>query len=286
MKAPRRRPARRELHCDTCGRPPEAPKTRSTLASVAATLPVELLVHLAVVQSGLPYLLKVLVLTVTATVLVIWVAEPSAAVLLRRWLHAPALRRHRRLEAAPALWRIRTVLQDRPGSLERITHALSVLDANILSIHVHPVDGGVLDEFVLSTPAGLSEEDLYAAVAVGGGRHVRVWSTTAVALADGQTRALGFAARVAAEPAELPHAVAALLSAEYLGERPGPVRPVPAAALPRDGTVLKIPSAWDGPMLFSRPGDPFTPAESARAHRLAELAEIVELSRTPGPEDP
>jgi hypothetical protein len=47
------------------------------------------------------------------------------------------------------------------------------------------------------------------------------------------------------------------------------------------GTVLKIPTAWHGPITFYRPGEPFTPAESARAHRLAELAEI--LAHTPEP---
>ncbi len=41
------------------------------------------------VGTHLPYVAKVLVLTLTATVLVIWVAEPSAARMLRRWLHAP-----------------------------------------------------------------------------------------------------------------------------------------------------------------------------------------------------
>ncbi len=39
--------------------------------------------------------------------------------------------------------------------------------------------------------------------------------------------------------------------------------------------ILKIPTAWHGPLVFSRPGEPFSPAESARAHRLAELAEIL-----------
>jgi hypothetical protein len=48
--------------------------------------------------------------------------------------------------------------------------------------------------------------------------------------------------------------------------------------LPQDGTVLKIPTAWDVPLLISRPGEPFTPAESARANRLAELAETVLLT--------
>ena len=103
---------------------PEPTKTRLTLANVAVMLPIELAVHAAVVGTHLPYVAKVLVLTLTATVLVIWVAEPSAARMLRRWLHAPALRHRRRLGAAPALWRARTVLKDRPG-LPAETHAVA-----------------------------------------------------------------------------------------------------------------------------------------------------------------
>jgi hypothetical protein len=274
-------PAAAELSCEVCGQMPEPPKTRLTVANVAVMLPIELLVHALVVQTHLPYLAKVLVLTLTATVLVIWVAEPSAARILRRWLHAPALRHRRRLGAAPALWRARTVLRDQPGSLKKITRSLALLDTNILSIHVHPVRGGVMDEFVLSAPGELGERELLDALEDGGGRHPQVWPTTALAMADGQTKALSLAARIAATPGELPLAVAELLSARILD--PG----AESAQLPGEtndaGTLLKIPTAWHGPITFYRPGEPFTPAESARAHRLAELAEI--LAHVPAAEE-
>ena len=266
-------PETADLSCEVCGQMPEPPKARLTLANVAVMLPIELLVHAAVVETHLPYLAKVLVLTLTATVLVIWVAEPSAARILRSWLHAPALRHRKRLNTAPALWRARTVLRDQPGSLQRLTQSLARLDTNILSIHIHPVAGGVLDEFVLSAPGHLGERELLEALRSGGGRHPHVWPTTALAMADGQTKALSLAARIAGNPDELPLAVAELLSARIV--------PVPAEgcqefpASPDAGTVLKIPTAWHGPITFYRPGEPFTPAESARAHRLAELAEIL-----------
>lgn len=195
---------------------PEPTKARLTLANIAVMLPIELLVHAAVVETHLPYVAKVLVLTLTATILVIWVAEPSAARMLRRWLHAPALRHRSRLVAAPALWRARTVLKDRPGSLQKITQSLARLDTNILSIHVHPVADGVLDEFVLSAPGELREGELLRALRDGG------------------------------------------------------------------GTIMRIPTAWHGPISFIRPGEPFTPAESARAHRLAELAETLAYRPAPG----
>ncbi|HEY8702041.1 MAG TPA: ACT domain-containing protein [Arthrobacter sp.] len=277
MKPTARKPAAADLSCEVCGQMPEPTKTRLTVANVAVMLPIELLVHALVVETGLPYLAKVLVLTVTATILVIWVAEPSAARVLRGWLHAPALRHRKRLGTAPALWRARTVLRDQPGSLQKITQALARLDTNILSIHVHPVAGGVLDEFVLSAPGILSERQLLEALHDGGGAGPQVWPTTALAMADGQTKALSLAARIADAPDELPLAVAELLHARI-------VPPTEDAAATDDaGSLLKIPTAWHGPITFVRPGEPFTPAESARAHRLAELAEILSHRPVAGP---
>ncbi|OFI36957.1 amino acid-binding protein [Arthrobacter sp. SW1] len=269
MKPTQSTAATAELSCEVCGRMPEPPKARVTAAQIAVMLPIELLVHAVVVQTHLPYLAKVLLLTVTATVLVIWVAEPSAAKVLRRWLHAPALRHRRTLDAAPALWRASTVVRDQPGALQKLTRALAGLDTNILSIHIHPMDGEALDEFVLSAPGHLGEQDLLKALSDGGGRDPHVWPTTALAMADGQTRALSIAARVAGNPDELALAVAELLNA----------RVVPPGKEAAPGTTLKIPTAWHGPLVFSRPGEPFTPAESARAHRLAELAEILAHGR-------
>jgi hypothetical protein len=278
MKPTASDPAASDLSCEVCGLMPEPTKTRLTVANVAVMLPIELLVHALVVETHLPYLAKVLVLTLTATVLVIWVAEPSAARILRGWLHAPALRHRRKLGTAPALWRARTVLQDQPGALQKITRALARLDTNILSIQVHPVAGGVLDEFVLSAPGNLSDRQLLEALDDGGGSRSKVWPTTALAMADGQTKALSLAARIADAPDELPLAVAELLRARVL-------TPAEAALERHDaGTRLKIPTAWHGPIIFARPGEPFTPAESARAHRLAELAEI--LAHRPAPANP
>lgn len=151
-----------DLICDSCGQLPEPGKTRVTLANVAVMLPIELLVHAAVVNTGLPYLAKVLVLAVTATALVIFVADPAAARLLRSFLHAPAIRRRRRLDAAAALWRARVLVRDEPGALERITRRLARLDINILSIHVHPAESGTLDEFVLSAPAASGRKTFWA----------------------------------------------------------------------------------------------------------------------------
>ncbi|QNE23350.1 amino acid-binding protein [Kribbella qitaiheensis] len=254
---------------------PHPHRLRLTLAKLAAILPVEFALHAAVLALHPPYLLTVALLALTTTALVIWVVEPSAMRLLRRWLHAPGnhLRRqtHDELTQAPSLWRIRVTLDDRSGELERLTHRLADLDANILGLHVHPVDSGVRDELVVSTPDSVGADELLAAIGSAGGREVHVWPTTALALVDGQTEALNLAARVVADPAELSHAVAELLGARLVTDQLA----VAQGMLPQDGTMLKIPSPWSGLFVFIRPGEPFTPAESARAHRLAQVAELA-----------
>lgn len=262
-------PTTAELQCDSCGALPKPERTRLTLANVAVMLPIELAVHALVVATELSYFLKVVLLAVTATALVIWVAEPSVMHLLRSWLHAPTLRHRSRLAAAPALWRARVMLADRPGTLGRITHQLTRLNVNILGIHVHAVTGGSLDELVLSAPGKLTEQDLLEAFSAAGSEAVGVWPTTPLSLADGQTRALSLATCIARNPDRLPDAIAEMLGAEVV---PAHQQLVVTAG----PAVLKVPTAWAGPLIFRRDGEPFTPAESARAHRLAELAEIVE----------
>ena len=272
MKPTARNPAAADLSCEVCGLMPEPTKTRLTVANVAVMLPIELLVHALVVGTHLPYLAKVLVLTLTATVLVIWVAEPSAARILRGWLHAPALRHHRQLGSAPSLWRARTVLQDHPGSLQKITRALARLDTNILSIHVHPVAGGVLDEFVLSAPGNLSERHLLEALHDGGGSRPQVWPTTALAMADGQTKALSLAARIADAPDELPLAVAELLS------RPDPHPP----QRPASGNGRRRDPPQD-PHRLARPHHLRPSRRTVHTRRVSPRAPARGARRNPGP---
>lgn len=256
--------------CDVCGRLPHPRRLRLTLAKLVAIAPVELALHAVVLAAHPPYLVSVAVLATVTTALVIWVVEPSTMRLLRSWLHAPKIRPR---QGIGTLWRIRVTLDDRAGSLENITRRLAELDANILGLHVHPIDDGVRDELVVSTPDAMTAADLESAVEAGGGRSTHVWPTTALALVDGQTLALSLSARVVADPAELPHAVAELLGAQLVTDRA-----TLAGQLP--GDILKVPSPWTGLFAFHRPGEPFTPAESARAHRLAELAEAA-LTLTP-----
>jgi hypothetical protein len=264
------------IRCEACGRLPEAPRGRLTVANVATVLPIELAVHAVVLQTALPYLAKVAVLALSATALVIWVAEPSIQRMLRTWLHAGAVNRHRRLHSYDALWRARLVIPDEPGALKQISGSLARLGVNILSIQTEPLGNSVHDEFVLGAPNPVGGQDLTLALEDAGASRVVVVPTTPVTLTDGPSRALGMATRVVGDPTELPAVLAELLAADPVDDRLSPAELRESLA---DGTLLKVPSARHGALFFRRAGDPFTPAESGRANRLAELAEITEYTR-------
>ncbi len=263
------------LTCEACGQLPHPHRLRLAMAKLLAVFPVEVGLHALVLAAHPPFLVSVLTLALSTTVLVIWVVEPSAMRLLARWLHAPALRERRDLHAAESLWRVRMTLRDEPGALERVTRELAALEVSILTLHIHPLEQRVLDELVVGADSGVRRSDLVDAVCRGGGDQVRVWPTTPMSLVDGQTRALDLAAKVAQHPETLPAAVAELLAANVVTDnlRTG----MTGGALPPD-VVLRIPSPWSGLLTFTRPDSPFTPAERARAARLAQIAEASTLS--------
>jgi len=244
---------------------------RHTLTKLAAVLPAEFALHALVLQNHFSYLVTVLALVLGTTILVICVVEPSTMRLLSTWLHAPHEKRERPVDVSRVLWRMRVTVEDEPGSLERITHALAQFEANILSLKMHPLEEGVLDEIVVATHHDLHPNHLTESLTSAGGRDIDVEATSPLALVDIETRALDLAGRVAGNPAELPQAVATLLDAVQVteGERNHTNSSPPTDAAM---TTLRIQSPWTTPLLFDRPGRPFTPAESARAHRLALIA--------------
>jgi len=265
------RPVATALACDSCGRLPHPHRLRLALVKLAAIFPVELVLHALVIHLHPPYAVAVSILTISTTVLVIWVVEPSAMRFLRSWLHAPAVRARGHVHQAAALWRIRVTLDDQPGALEALAHTLTVLDANILSLHLHPLEQGSRDELVVATPDHVRGNDLVEAIEADGNMSAHVWPTTALALLDGPTQALTLASRIIADPGELPMAVAELLGAQVVTDRIWGGDPLGGQDLE---TTLRIPSPWNGLFVFSR-DEPFTPAESARANRLAEIAEVA-----------
>lgn len=261
------------LACDVCGQLPHPHRLRLTAVKLGAVLPIELALHALVLALHPPYLMSAVTMAVSTTVLVIWTVEPSAMRLLTGWLHAPAMRVQRDLRAAESLWRVRVTLSDEPGSLERVARELAHLRASILALHVHPLATGVLDEIVVASDADVAREALIEAVRRGGGTRIRIWPTTALSLVDRQTRALDLAARVSHRPEELANAVAELLGAQLVIDTKRAAGP---GALDGDpATTLRIPSPWSGLFTFTRPDSPFTPAERARAARLAQIAEAT-----------
>jgi len=260
--------------CRICGRRPHPPRLRLTLAKLGAVLPVELALHAYVINHHFSYLATLLALVLGTTMLVIWVVEPSTMRLLATWLNAPHERRGRRIDASLALWRMRVTVADEPGSLERITHGLAQVDANILDVRVHPLETGMLNEIVVATDLDLHPGVLADSLDEAGGRDIEVEATSPLALVDVETRALDLAGRVAANPADVAQAVATLLDAVPVTDRER-LNSHSSPAVGADVTTLRIPSPWTAPLLFDRPGRPFTPAESARAHRLAMIAETA-----------
>ena len=265
------------LACEVCGRLPHPHKLRLALAKLTAVFPVELLLHALVIYYHLSFVLTVTLLAVSTTVLVIWVVEPSAMHLLTRWLHAPTLHARKRLHGAESLWRVRVTRDDQPGSLEAITPELAAVQATILDRQVHPAAEGAPDEMVVGAAEHVREEDLVGAIERSGGVDVDLWPTTALALVDGQTKALTLAARVAVTPEELPLAVAEMLGAQVVTD----LRLIQGGSEPGadDGTTLQVPSPSTGLFVFSRPDEPFTRAESARANRLAQIAEVALITQ-------
>jgi hypothetical protein len=265
------------LACEVCGRLPHPRKLRLTIAKLAAIFPIELLLHALVIYFHMSFALTVTLLAITTTVLVIWVVEPSAMRLLSRWLHAPALHARERLHGAESIWRIRARLDDQPGSLEAVTPELAAVRAVILDRQVHPVAEGAPAEIVVGAAEHVREEDLLGAIERGGGVDVHLWQTTALALVDGQTKALTLAAQVALTPEELPLAVAEMLGAQVVTD----LRLIQGGSEPGadDGTTLQVPSPSTGLFVFSRPDEPFTLAESCRANRLAQIAEVALITQ-------
>ena len=273
--------------CGECGHTPHPERRRLALAKLTAVFPIELALHLLVLWLHPPLLATAALLAVTTTALVIWVVEPSAMRLLARWLNAPAARAQDHLLRAESLWRVRVTLRDTPGELEAVAAAIAHLGASVLDLSVHPLARGVRDEIIVSAPPDVTREHLVRAVSLEGAADVRVWPTTPMALVDATTRALNAAVRVALSPESLATTLAELLEAEVVespsGTLAGPGPSAGPSAGPGDGQLpgpadprlLRVPTPWTGLLVFRRPEEPFTPAEVARAHRLAQIAETA-----------
>jgi RimJ/RimL family protein N-acetyltransferase len=191
------------------------------------------------------------------------------------------------------LWQIRTVVDDEPGRLSALAGSLADLSVNILSVQVHPVVAGAVDDFVADAPAELTAEELAAAVAAGGGRRATVRPADVHGLADPPTRALQLAARLVRDPECLPLALSDLLGGSTVRWSPGSGPPVSSSGLSSaSGSSAGSPGSFadeltetgglrlrdprGGHLEISRLDARLTPSETARARALAELASLLE----------
>ncbi|CAL9661906.1 hypothetical protein SUDANB1_07026 [Streptomyces sp. enrichment culture] len=182
-------------------------------------------------------------------------------------------------EAVPGantLWRMRTTVQDEPGSLAALCAALAGQRVDILSLQTHPLAEGTVDEFLLRGPAALPASAITTAVESAGGADTWIERADAHDLVDAPTRILGLAARTALDAAELPLALRQLLGRCTIRSQPAPAgggrapggRPVEGAL---DDTVMRLRAPEGGVITVERPYLPFTPTEFARARALVEL---------------
>ncbi|WP_329279926.1 GNAT family N-acetyltransferase [Streptomyces sp. NBC_01451] len=180
-------------------------------------------------------------------------------------------------ETGPSvLWRMRTTVQDQPGSLAALCIALAGRRIDILSLQTHPLARGTVDEFLLRAPGDLAAAEISGSVSRAGGAGTWIERADTHDLVDAPTRVLGLATRTALDAAELPLALRQLLGRCTIRSLPGghsaaregvPVE----GALEETDTVMRLRAPEGGVITVERPYLPFTPTEFARARALVEL---------------
>ncbi|MFF3414529.1 GNAT family N-acetyltransferase [Streptomyces sp. NPDC002698] len=178
---------------------------------------------------------------------------------------------------ATVLLRMRTTVQDAPGSLAALCTALAQRQVDILSLQTHPLADGTVDEFLLRAPAELATSEITRSVAQAGGTSTWIERADAHDLVDAPTRVLGLATRTALDASELPLALRQLLGRCTIRSLPA-TSPVSGRATPGapvegalEDTVMRLRAPEGGVITVERPYLPFTPTEFARARALVEL---------------
>ncbi|MFI9583293.1 GNAT family N-acetyltransferase [Streptomyces sp. NPDC052236] len=175
------------------------------------------------------------------------------------------------------LWRMRTTVQDTPGSLAALCTTLARHRVDILTLQTHPLANGTVDEFLLRAPASLQAQQLTREVSAAGGSSTWIERADAHDLVDAPTRILGLATRTALDAAELPLALRQLLGRCTIHSLPAvsPTGRPNGDAPPVEGvledTVMRLRDPNGGAITVERPYLPFTPTEFARARALVEL---------------
>lgn len=168
-----------------------------------------------------------------------------------------------------AMWRVRATVPDSPGSLAGLAASLACHQVNILSVQVHPVPAGVVDEFLVE--ARLPAADIAAAVTAGGGRDVTVSAADTHDLVDIPTRILTMVTQDltegTADGVDLARSTRALLGddCDLRWDATGTPTDGP------EGATIRLRDPEGGVLTAHRRGPDFTPAEYARLHALVDL---------------
>jgi GNAT superfamily N-acetyltransferase len=171
------------------------------------------------------------------------------------------------------LWRVRTTLSDRPGSLATLARHCGERDVNILGLQIFPGVRGVTDELVLRAPEGWRSADVASLVEGAGGTEVSLSRCSEHALVDSPVQYLHALGRLAQDPGTLPQVLGRLLDAV-----PGGTEELTEPAVPSD-RVADLTAVQDTMSLHVgdrqvvlRRTAPFTATEHARALAFAEVA--------------
>ena len=168
------------------------------------------------------------------------------------------------------LWRVRTTLPDRPGTLAALAQRCGDAGVNILGLQVFPGIGEVTDELIVRTPYGWEAPRLIDLVDGSGGSSTVVLPSREAALMDQPTRYIRAAQMIIERPMSFPEIVSRLFD---------------TAADPRgdDDDALDVMEMTVGEMVVHvRRRTPFTATEHARGAALADLVSDS-LRRTAGP---
>jgi ribosomal protein S18 acetylase RimI-like enzyme len=157
------------------------------------------------------------------------------------------------------LWRVRTTLPDRPGSLAALAAACGDAGVNILGLQIFPGVESVTDELVLRTPEDWGEPEIADLLTRSGAHSVSGARCTEAALMDQPTRYVQAARSILARPASFPEVVARLFDAE-------------SGAAPEQDVMEMV--VGDVQVQVSRTA-PFTATEHARGAAMADLVSDV-----------
>jgi GNAT superfamily N-acetyltransferase len=111
------------------------------------------------------------------------------------------------------LWRVRTTLPDRPGSLALLAEQCGLAEVNILGLQIFPGVEAVTDELVLRTPEDWGPAQIGRLVETAGGRDVVAMRCSEDALADQATLYVQAARAVLERPMTFPEVVGRLFDA-------------------------------------------------------------------------